>query len=517
MGRLDFIATDGNLITSNDLQFRVVGNVPVDVNSISITLYQNHSDKTVVNKDIQSPTTMTGTLREGTSVLNPIITINSGTMFWWNYCYIPDLGRYYYITDVQVINTNLYRCTLKCDVLMSFKNGITSLKTRVLRSQDHANWQVNDSLLPANAWNSKKIYNGLISSGLYQFPYNNVVLEDNIVPYGHLLLKVACNALIHGATFSYPAFGYVYVTCTVKALKTFLVRIANAGYFSGDLKISDIILEAKWLPCRCPTMVGEYRFVQEISFKQLDSFQWVYIGDLDRFEIRVSQDIITTQETVDFIISGIEQETVVYRNFKPYRSMTLLFPPFGQFELDSNSWGNYTSIRLRLKIDSMSGDALLYIIDSGGYEEQLGTGNVAIPIDLVHFSENGKQIAGAVTSGISSIVMAGMSGSILAVLGAGAQAGFNTCVPPLVHKVSGTGSANANTGLPKLIVKQFSQENPNLSTEGWYYGKVGTLSSFHGFTKVAQGVHVEGGYFRYATKPELDEIETLLTSGVILP
>lgn len=62
-----------------------------------------------------------------------------------NYCYIDELQRYYYIIDVNAISYNMWELTLKCDVLMTFKEGIRNLVGTVDRQQNKYNGYIPDN------------------------------------------------------------------------------------------------------------------------------------------------------------------------------------------------------------------------------------------------------------------------------------------------------------------------------------------------------------------------------------
>lgn len=51
-----------------------------------------------------------------------------------NYVYIPDFGRYYFITDIEIKNNGLFRISLKEDVLMSYKDVLTNNENHVIKS-----------------------------------------------------------------------------------------------------------------------------------------------------------------------------------------------------------------------------------------------------------------------------------------------------------------------------------------------------------------------------------------------
>lgn len=116
-----------------------------------ITFYNNISEKNVIRKTINNPLTISGTLRESTSVINPIITVEAPvTLIGYNYCYIPDFSRYYYVVDVKSMRNNLWAVTLRVDVLMSFKNDILNTPAII----DHTTEQGTTNYLESNIWQS---------------------------------------------------------------------------------------------------------------------------------------------------------------------------------------------------------------------------------------------------------------------------------------------------------------------------------------------------------------------------
>lgn len=77
-----------------------------------------------LNKTINNVLNINGTLREEISVINPSVLIEAENLSGFNYMYIYDFGRYYFITDIVSVKNGLWRVTGKVDVLMSFKDGI---------------------------------------------------------------------------------------------------------------------------------------------------------------------------------------------------------------------------------------------------------------------------------------------------------------------------------------------------------------------------------------------------------
>ena len=116
---------------------------------MTITLYYNHSESNVINKDKASARVFTGTLREETSITNPIFIIESDeTIINYNYAYIPDFSRYYFITDITSVRNGLWRITLRCDVLESFADDILSSSCVI----DHSTNVGTNDYLNSDTW-----------------------------------------------------------------------------------------------------------------------------------------------------------------------------------------------------------------------------------------------------------------------------------------------------------------------------------------------------------------------------
>ena len=54
----------------------------------------------------------------------------------YNYCYIQDLGRYYFIESVQKMNGTIYKIRLTVDVLKSFSTQIENINAIITKSEN---------------------------------------------------------------------------------------------------------------------------------------------------------------------------------------------------------------------------------------------------------------------------------------------------------------------------------------------------------------------------------------------
>lgn len=115
---------------------------------MNIILYQNISEYNAVNKTINELTTLTGTLREESSIIDPIITISDidsyvGSM---NYAYIPEFNRYYFITNIETIRNKLWRVSFHVDVLYTYREQIKSNSAIIERNETQYDLKLNDGL-----------------------------------------------------------------------------------------------------------------------------------------------------------------------------------------------------------------------------------------------------------------------------------------------------------------------------------------------------------------------------------
>lgn len=120
---------------------------------MTINLFQNNSDTNVVSKSLTAKGTVTGTLRDGCSILDPVIDIEgiSGSdLPYLNYLEIVEFGRYYYIKDI-VLKGKLFECHCHIDVLETYKDHIKPLRAVIGRQENASNVMLVDGLLKTYA------------------------------------------------------------------------------------------------------------------------------------------------------------------------------------------------------------------------------------------------------------------------------------------------------------------------------------------------------------------------------
>lgn len=141
--KVPFITKDGYVLTTkDDKEYYVKGNV-----GFECKFYRNSADKNMVDKTefLSLVSTESIIFKQETSIINPTIVLETTSFPNFNYVYIKELSRYYFITSIISIRNNLWEINLSIDVLMSYKDGIKSLKAFVDRNEYDFNPSIVDT------------------------------------------------------------------------------------------------------------------------------------------------------------------------------------------------------------------------------------------------------------------------------------------------------------------------------------------------------------------------------------
>lgn len=104
-----------------------------------IDLYINSSENNRVNKVLSDKFEMSGTLRGETNVVNPEILIEHTNPTGYNYAYIPEFNRYYFINEFTSVRNGLWRVRLAVDVLETYKTQIKQIPAIIDKQQNKGN------------------------------------------------------------------------------------------------------------------------------------------------------------------------------------------------------------------------------------------------------------------------------------------------------------------------------------------------------------------------------------------
>lgn len=117
--------------------------------SFTIKIQNNSSEKIALTKTVTDVVTLTGTLREETSIIDPVIKIEGdlSDIKKCNYMTIPEFGRSYFITGIRSIRNGIYEISGHVDVLSTYADEIKANKAILKKQQNDWNLYINDGTL----------------------------------------------------------------------------------------------------------------------------------------------------------------------------------------------------------------------------------------------------------------------------------------------------------------------------------------------------------------------------------
>lgn len=134
-----------------------------------ITLYNTYSEKNALNKSLVNQLDFEGTLRGETSITNPVFNIESATnLSTYNYCYISDFGRYYFIKNIRAIRNEFWEISLVVDVLMSFRSDILNSEGIIISTEN----------VNADVYQNHDSWNTTVKSKTDIIPFSSGLLES---------------------------------------------------------------------------------------------------------------------------------------------------------------------------------------------------------------------------------------------------------------------------------------------------------------------------------------------------
>lgn len=117
---------------------------------MELILYKTDSADNVINKTLTDPITMNINLRRGVDISAPVLRLQlAADLSGYNYAHIPDLNRYYFITDIESLTLDVWQLRLSVDVLESYKAEILASNARYnrnLRTGDYQTVNLGDNV-----------------------------------------------------------------------------------------------------------------------------------------------------------------------------------------------------------------------------------------------------------------------------------------------------------------------------------------------------------------------------------
>jgi len=139
---------------------------------MQIRLFHNKSPNNKIGKELVSGATFIGSFRDSSKILKPSVMIEATDVRGYDYAYIPEFDRYYYITEKTSYRTGLWLIDMEVDVLETYKNDIKNLSCIIEATEGYGG---NNYLPNSESWVSTvkaktdiiNFSSGLLNNGEY--------------------------------------------------------------------------------------------------------------------------------------------------------------------------------------------------------------------------------------------------------------------------------------------------------------------------------------------------------------
>lgn len=104
---------------------------------MDLNLYVVNDSDNVINKTMTGKVTININLKRDVDISSPSLVLLDGlgvNYSDFNYAEIPELGRFYFVNNVQRLNHKIIKVDLVCDVLETYKSDVLASRARFYRN-----------------------------------------------------------------------------------------------------------------------------------------------------------------------------------------------------------------------------------------------------------------------------------------------------------------------------------------------------------------------------------------------
>ena len=445
----------------------------------------------------------------GTGILNPKIELDIGLTnnpSQYNYCHIPDFNRYYYVRE-WTFDRGLWIAALVVDVLATYKAQIGSSTLYVLRASASYDGNIMDGKYPVKAiptYNRVAITNPYTSINAGCFVIGVVSKAGNFGSLTYHALTAAemaglCTALID------PTI--------INAGNGFSLNDASAALQLNLIDPMQYIKTCVWLPIP-PSDIPGTDIPASGPTGGFDIFTWHLTGFTHRI-ISNTAPYVLKNNTVTLKNHPQKSARGAYMQMSPYTIITLSYPPFGVFQIDTSAIGTATKLYLTLQLDALTGSAALIVKLNSNTVNRVEA-QVGVPIVLSQVSKNWVGAAseilgsiGSVANSIGNFATGNVVGGIGGLTGA-AQGILNgiVAVQPRANTIGSGGGFAHLQGSFELDYQFFSAVDDDINHNGRPLCQLKQLDTLSGFILVQDGDVLTNG-----TSEENSRIREFLETG----
>lgn len=397
--------------------------------AFNVTFYNFSKKENSTATPASGGTVYACTLKDGCSIISPVIKLNLGPAsdapVDYNYCLIADFNRWYFIND-WTSDKGMWYGSLNVDVLATYKTPIGSASEMIVRSSDEYDGRIIDQLYPT--MNRQIFYtrDGSLN------PWWNDQTPGSIV-LG--LLSYVSGSSIQG--------GVNYVSMLMSEFSEFMDRVFTVGPVDPTAPAAtDGTVNAMRAVFTGMTeeQARNFAYLAENPYTDyIDSITWVpatgiggssqtglylgpnYLSDLTYAPIDIKEMIQRS-----WVLSDIPRHPQAatrgsYLNLAPYSKYELVLPRAGVVELDPVMIGDFTVLTVELGIDPVTGQGLYKIFAGDGANVKHMIKQLFVPIGVTAKIGRNKPV-GTGLSLISDIIGTAsglVSGNLTAIRGIG--------------------------------------------------------------------------------------------------
>lgn len=124
-----------------------------------VIFYNFNGRRNQLNKSFSQGTNIKCTFNAEYNLINPSIKISNLKDFDYNYCYIPSVGRYYFI-DRKILRRNaFYELYLTLDALTTYRDSILQMTGTIRKTNNSSAWFYQNTDIPVTVRPSFVTYN----------------------------------------------------------------------------------------------------------------------------------------------------------------------------------------------------------------------------------------------------------------------------------------------------------------------------------------------------------------------
>lgn len=324
-------------------------------------------------------------LKDGTSVHDPVLQLASND-FGYEYAYISDFGKYYFVKDVVSVANGLVEYQLTEDPLATYKTEIGNTTAHIVYSSTGYDTKIIDSRIVVK--NRRQIDKSGGSTSTYQvFPntggwYILSVFNDQYSS-GEASAGIACSYALDDEGMSYIR-RWLGSASVIQAIDAFL---------NGDPLKS--IFNCIWVPYDLSTAGSDIAYVKIAGQTNPDNLtghcKWLYEFSSTTSTISVPCHLNYTD----------------FRMTEPYTTGNIYLPGIGLVNLNMGDWIDSNNINVEYTIEHITGNVRYFLKTDNGEIIQTVDCNVAAQCPFGQTTLNGAALAGGMMSvGTSAAMLA---------------------------------------------------------------------------------------------------------------